>query len=388
MTAEKVRNTVDQETLDTSPLFEPFQLKSLVLRNRVVMPPMGVHKDDRGVPGPDVVQYYRRRAEGGAGLILTEGTYIDHPVSGNNPGYLRINSEASIAGWAEVVRQVHEAGGLIMPELWHVGLVYLTEQLITGGELTYDTNLGMVGPSGYIMPGKKVTEGMTRRQMRDVIESFARAAVHSKSIGFDGIELHGAHGYLLDQFFWDAMNHREDEYGGSMKNRARFGAEVVAEVRQKVGSDYPILMRISQWKMQDYNAKVAKDPQELEEWLEMLVEAGVDAFDCSQRRYWEPEFAGSPLNFAGWVKKITGKPVITVGSVGLNIEMLASIMKGQSAQSTSLKPLMEMLNRGDFDLVAVGRSLIADAEWPNKVAAGQLDRTVPFRLEHLPRHGG
>jgi 2,4-dienoyl-CoA reductase-like NADH-dependent reductase (Old Yellow Enzyme family) len=379
---------VDQETPDTSRLFDPFQLKSLTLRNRIVMPPMGVHKDDQGVPGADVVQYYRRRAEGGAGLILTEGTYIDHPVSGNNPGYLRINSEASIAGWAEVVRQVHEAGGLIMPELWHVGLVYLTEQLIAGGELTYDTSLGMVGPSGYIMPGEKVTEEMTRRQMRDVIESFARAAVHSKLIGFDGVELHGAHGYLIDQFFWDAMNRREDEYGGSMRNRARFGAEVVAEVRQKVGPEYPILMRISQWKMQDYNAKVAKDPRELEEWLDVLVEAGVDAFDCSQRRYWEPEFPGSPLNFAGWVKKITGKPVITVGSVGLNIEMLASIMKGQSAQATSLGPLMDMFNRGDFDLVAVGRSLIADAEWPNKVAAGQLSKTVPFRLEHLPRHGG
>ena len=388
MAVDTVQDRFDRNGLDTSPLFEPLQLRSLTIPNRIVMPPMGVHYADSGVPGLDVAQYYRRRAEGGAGLILTEGTYIDHPVSGNNPGYLRLNSEESIAGWAEVVRQVHDAGGLIMPELWHVGLVYLTAQLIAGGELVYDTSLGMVSPSGYIMPGQQVAEEMTHRQIRDVIDSFARGAAHSKAIGFDGIELHGAHGYLIDQFFWDQMNHRQDSYGGSMANRARFGAEIVAEVRQKVGPDYPILMRISQWKMQDYSAKVARTPQELEEWLDILVEAGVDLFDCSQRRFWEPEFTDSPLNFAGWVKKITGKPTITVGSVSLNVEMLASIMKGETATPTKLEPLLEMFNRDEFDLVAVGRSLLADPAWPNKVAAGDLDSIIPFSVDHLPRHGG
>ncbi len=366
-----------------SALFAPFRAGSLSLRNRIVMPPMGVHKAESGIPGLDVAAYYRRRAEGGVGLILTEGVYIDHPVSGNNPGYLRLNSDASIAGWAEVVRQVHEAGCPIMPELWHVGLVYLTSQIKEKGPLVYDTSLGMVGPSGLIMPSEQVADEMTIGQIGEVIDSFVRAAVHSKAIGFDGVELHGAHGFLIDQFFWDAMNRRRDGYGGTMANRARFGAEVTAAVRGAVGPDYPLMMRISQWKMQDYEAKVARTPQELEQWLEPLVDAGIDTFDCSQRRFWQPEFDGSPLNFAGWVKKITGKPVITVGSIGLDNEMLASIIDGAASSVMPLDPLIEMLERGDFDLVAVGRPLIADPDWPRKVAAGRFDDVVSFTPAHL-----
>ncbi len=366
-----------------APLFSPFRLRSLTLPNRLVMPPMGLHKAESGVPGPDVAEYYRRRAEGGVGLILTEGTYIDHPVSGNNPGYLRLNSEQSIAGWAEVVRQVHGAGGLIMPELWHVGLVYMTAQLISKEELVYDTSLGMMGPSGLIMPGQRVAEDMTEADIEDVIASFVRAAHHAKTIGFDGIELHGAHGFLIDQFFWNEMNQRTDRYGGSIRNRARFGAEVVAAVRTAVGSDYPILMRISQWKMQDYNAKVARTPAELEEWLEPLIEAGVDLFDCSQRRFWEPEFEGSHLNFAGWVKKVTGKPTITVGSVGLELEMLASIMDGAESAVTKLDPLLEMFQRGEIDLAAVGRSMISDPDWAKKIRLGHYNEIIPFTTYHL-----
>ena len=143
-------------------LFEPFRIGALQLPNRIVMPPMGVHTDENGVPGLDVATYYRRRAMGGAGLIITEGTYIDHPVSGHSRGYMRMNSPASVAGWKEVVRQVHEAGGLIMPELWHVGLVYRNEDIQSGQPLAYDTRLGMVSPSGEIMPGLKVAEPMIK----------------------------------------------------------------------------------------------------------------------------------------------------------------------------------------------------------------------------------
>lgn len=361
------------------PLFRSFEIGALHLPNRIVMPPMGVHAAEGGVPGPDVAAYYRRRAEGGAGLIITEGTYIDHPVSGNSRGYMRMSSDASIAGWAEVVRQVHAAGGKIMPEIWHVGLVYLTEDILSGRELTYDSRLNMVSPSGYIMPGQKVAEPITPRQIEEVIDSFGRAAVNAKKIGFDGVELHGAHGYLIDQFFWDALNRREDGYGGSMRNCARFAAEVIAEIRYRVGPDYPLTIRISQWKMQDYDAKVAHTPQDMADWLEPLVDAGIDLFDCSQRRYWQPEFDGSDLNFAGWVGKLTGKPTISGGSVGLDTEMLASITQGASGNPVPLDRLIARMEREEFDLVCVGRALIADPDWPRKVAAGRFDKLMPFR---------
>lgn len=354
-----------------SALFEPFDLKGRTLRNRIVMPPMGIHWADGGVPDEGVAKYYARRAAGGASLIITEGTFIDHPVSFHNPGYLRMGTEAAYSGWEKVVRRVHEENGLILPQLWHCGLVYPSENL-RNGDLDYRKEWGMMSPSGYIMPGQRVADPMTRKDIQDVIESFTRCAARSVGIGFDGVELHGAHGFLLDQFFWSQTNDRTDEYGGSMGNRARFAAEITAEVRRQLGPDALIFIRISQWKMQDYEAKVASSPQELAEWLESLVEAGIDMFDCSQRRYWQPEFEGSDLNFAGWVKKLTGKPVITGGSVGLDAEMTQSLMNGERATPTDISPLMDMLNREEFDLVAVGRSLIADPDWPSKIAAGRF----------------
>lgn len=362
-------------------LFRPLKIGGLSLRNRIVMPPMGIHWAENGVPDLNVAKYYRSRAAGGAGLIITEGTFIDHPVSGHNPGYLRLDTEETAAGWAEVVRQVHEAGSSIIPELWHCGLVYPSEDLRNGVE--YDVRRGFVGPSGYIMPGQRVTEPMSKKQIEEVIESFVRSATLAVRAGFDGVEIHGAHGFLVDQFFWDQLNDRTDEYGGSMRNRSRFAAEVIAEVRRAVGPECTVSIRISQWKMQDFEAKVARTPGDLADWLEPLVDAGVDFFDCSQRRFWQAEFAGSSLNFAAWVKKVTGKPVITVGSVGLNAEMRDSLLDGQAAAPVDIEQMLGMLNRDEFDMVAVGRSLIADPEWPRKVATGRFDQLVGFTPQVL-----
>lgn len=370
----------NEETMAAA-IFTPFDLGHFDLPNRIVMPPMGVHWADQGIPGPEVAAYYARRAEGGASLIITEGTFIDHPVSGHNPGYLRIGTPSTNAGWSEVVRAVHAGGGRIMPELWHCGLVYSSEELRSGSE--YDARRAMFSPSGLIMPGKRVGEAMSARQIEEVIDSFARAAVDARAVGFDGVELHGAHGFLIDQFFWEGLNDRSDAYGGSMRNRARFGAEVTAEVRRRTGPGCLLSMRISQWKMQDYTARVAKTPAELAEWLEPLVEAGIDLFDCSQRRHWEPEFEGSTLNFAGWVKKLTGKPVITVGSIGLNTEMTQSLIDGETAAPTGIDHVNGMLERGEVDLVAVGRALIGDPDWPKKIAKGQLDKLVGFKPQIL-----
>lgn len=364
--------------LSTECLFEPFRLKGLHLPNRIVLPAMGFHHAEGGVPGVDVANYYARRAMGGVALMFTEGVYVDHPVAGNNPLLMRFNGERPLAGWAEVVRRVHRARGLIMPELWHVGLIYKTEDVLKGNEPTYYPEEKQISPSGYIMPDRKVSEGMSLAEIEDVIQSFARGAEKAKEIGFDGVELHGAHGYLIDQFFWGEMNRRTDAYGGSMRNRARFAAEIVAEIRRRVGADYPIILRISQFKLQDYDAKVARTPKELEEWLAPLIDAGVDAFDCSQRRFWEPEFDGSPLNFAGWVKKVSGLPSITVGSVGLDVDMLDTFGTGLAPNPQSIDRLLEMMTRGDFDLVAIGRSLISDPDWPKKVRAGAMKELIPF----------
>jgi 2,4-dienoyl-CoA reductase-like NADH-dependent reductase (Old Yellow Enzyme family) len=365
---------------DRDLLFRPLELGGYTLPNRLVMAPMTRCFSPRGVPGPDVAAYYRRRVEGGLGLIITEGTWIDHPAASNEENAPRFYGEDALAGWAEVARQVHAAGGRIMPQLWHVGLSRRPAADYIYEEIVEDLS-GKVSPSGYVMPGEKVGEPMSTATAEAIIAAYAKAARSAEALGFDGVELHGAHGYLIDQFLWSETNRRTDRFGGDIGERTRFGVEVVQAIRAVVAEDFPVVFRFSQWKLQDYAARMVGTPHELERLLTPLVEAGVDVFHASQRRYWLPEFEGSPLNLAGWAKKITGKPAITVGSVGLAREMNDSIVNGGETPVERIESLLEMLARGDFDLVAVGRAVLADPDWPHKVRRGEIESILPFRPE-------
>jgi 2,4-dienoyl-CoA reductase-like NADH-dependent reductase (Old Yellow Enzyme family) len=210
------------------------------------------------------------------------------------------------------------------------------------------------------------------------------------ALGFDGLELHGAHGYFLDQFVWERTNKRTDRYGGTtLGERARFVADVVMEVRRQVGADFPISLRISQWKLGAYDVKNAATPEELENWLTPLVEAGVDIFHCSNRRFWQPEFEGSNLNLAGWVKKVTGKPTITVGSVSLNEDFISTFGRLPHAEedgdpkAITFHDLEDRLEHDEFDLVAVGRALISNPNWANLVRENKADSIKPYNSEDL-----
>jgi 2,4-dienoyl-CoA reductase-like NADH-dependent reductase (Old Yellow Enzyme family) len=217
---------------------------------------------------------------------------------------------------------------------------------------------------------------MTEADIADVIEAFASAALAARQLGFDGVELHGAHGYLIDQFFWDRTNLRTDGYNGDLVERTRFAVELIAAIRARVGPDFPIMLRWSQWKGPDYEAKLGRTPGELERFLSPLVAAGVDIFDCSTRRFWLPEFPGSDLNLAGWTRKITGKPAMTVGSVGLEAPLSGRRMEtiGNSGLAIeNLSRLMEMFDRGDFDLVGLGRSILMNPEWPRLMRERRFD---------------
>jgi 2,4-dienoyl-CoA reductase-like NADH-dependent reductase (Old Yellow Enzyme family) len=235
------------------------------------------------------------------------------------------------------------------------------------------------------VPGKVNRRTMTQQDIDDVVAAFAQGAADAKEVGFDAVELHGAHGYLIDQFFWEGTNQREDGYGGSMDNRSRFAIEIIKAVRAAVGPDFPVILRWSQWKQQDYTARLAETPEELSQFLLPLSEAGVDIFHCSQRRFWEPEFKGSDLNLAGWTRKITGKPAITVGSVGLNADFIPvpGEVTFREAEPASLDELERRLSDNEFDLVAVGRALISNPSWVDMVRDDRPDDIKPFRKEHL-----
>ena len=355
-------------------LFRPFNYKRLSLKNRIVMAPMTRGKSPGGVPGADVAAYYRRRGEGGVGLIITEGTYIPHAGAGFYPGVPNFYGEPALAGWQRVVEEVHAAGARIFPQLWHVGLS--APPGVTMGP-------GAVGPSGLLKPGEKIREPMTQQEIDQVIFAYGSAAASAERLGFDGLEIHGAHGYLIDQFFWQSTNERTDRYGGDLLRRTRFAVEVIEEIRRNVSADFPVCLRFSQWKLHDYEAKLARTPQELQRFLEPLVAAGVDMFHCSQRRFWEAEFAGSDLNLAGWTKKLTGKPSIAVGSVTLNQEFTASFSHTEQATATGIDQLLERMERDEFDLVAVGRSLIVNPSWPAIIQHGRLEELQPFQRDVL-----
>ncbi len=341
------------------------------------MAPMTRQFSPGGIPTPDVVEYYRKRAAGEVALILTEGTVVDRPAASNNSNIPHFYGGESLNEWEKVASAVHGEGGKIGPQIWHQGVVQ------PGGPNPLPQEL-FEGPSGLLGTGAAVGRTMTEEDIADTIAAFASAAADAKRIGFDMLELHGAHGYLIDQFFWDFTNRRSDRYGGpTIADRVQFGVEVTKAVRKAVGEDFVISLRISQWKISGYDIKIAKDPTEMEAWLGPLSEAGVDIFHCSQRRFWEPEFEGSDLNTAGWAKKITGKPTITVGSVGLSGEFMSSLREGTGADPTPLDELQRRLERGDFDLVAVGRALISDPNWVQKVGEGKFSEMKGYSKESL-----
>ncbi|QIT45235.1 NADH:flavin oxidoreductase [Streptomyces antibioticus] len=352
-------------------LSRPVSINGLTVPNRIAMAPMTRMFSPGGIPGADVASYYSRRAAAGVGLIVTEGTYVGHDSAGQSDRVPRFHGEEQLAGWAKVAEDVHAAGGTIVPQLWHIGMVRKQ-----GDPPVADAPA--VGPSGIRVDG---TEGtgrvMTQRDLDDVIGAFAEAAAAAERIGFDGVEIHGAHGYLVDQFLWAGTNRRTDAYGGDAVARTKFAAEIVAAVRETVSPEFPVLFRYSQWKQEAYDARLAETPEELEAILTPLAAAGVDAFHASTRRYWVPEFDGSDLNLAGWTKKLTGKPVISVGSVGLDGEFLRAFV-GEGSGTRGLDDLLDRLEADEFDLVAVGRALLQDPEWAAKVLAGRLDELAPY----------
>lgn len=364
---------------DIEVLFRPFHYRKLDLPTRIVMAPMTRSFARGGIPTLEMARYYLRRALNEVGLIITEGTLVDDPSASGDAGCPQFHGGEALRAWKAICHTVHRTGCKIAPQLWHVGMARPLAGHIPNPEYR------PIGPSGIDPVSMLQTgESMSRARIAQVIDAFARAAEAARKIGFDAVEIHGAHGYLIDQFFWEATNRRTDEYGGDLVGRTRFACEVIHAVRKAVGRHIPILFRFSQWKIGHYDVKLAQTPAELSDFLHPLCEAGVDIFDCSTRHYSRPEFAGSSLNLAGWVKKLTGKPTISVGSVGLTNEFSAeSLLSDDVVGRDSIRRLVQMMQAGEFDLIAVGRSLLADPAWATKTHLGREQSIHPFSKECL-----
>lgn len=371
----------DTTQVSVDALFTPHTFGKVTLPNRIAMAPMTRSQSPGNVPSDEVAAYYRRRAEGGVGLIITEGTPPEFTGNHGYPDVPNFYGDDALAGWKKVVDEVHAAGGFIIPQIWHVGSI---RQPGVGP----NPDDPPIGPSAVVHPSLAKKEDavpareMTKEEIAACVASYGKAAKDAEAIGMDGIEIHGAHSYLIDQFFWEATNTRTDEYGGDLRQRTRFAVEIVEAMRANVSDDFPIVFRFSQWKQGDYSHKMAPTPEDLEAFLMPLSKAGVDYFHCSQRRFDEAEFEGSDLNLAGWAKKITGKPSITVGSIGLDNDFLRSYA-GQEAAPTSIDDLVTRFEADEFDLVAVGRALLSDPAWSNKVRNGKEEDIIAFDLAHM-----
>ncbi|MDB5971375.1 MAG: 1,2-oxophytodienoate reductase [Hydrocarboniphaga sp.] len=359
-------------------LLTPFSLAGVSLRNRYVMSPMTREFSSDGVPGDGVAGYYERRARHGFGLIVTEGIGVDDAAAVDKPGVPLLAGAASIAGWKRVTDRVHAAGGVIVAQLWHQGPLRdprgsrhpQIEALRPSG--IWGPAQGLVSISAeeraYFLPE---TRPMSESEIGEVILAYGRAAAAAVAAGFDGVELHGGHGYLLDSFMWAQTNRRVDRWGGDARARSSFAAEVVHLVRGAIGLR-PLMYRFSQHKQQDYKARLAQTPDELGATLEPLVEAGVDVFDASSRSFDLPAFEGSPMSLAGWARRLTGRPVMAVGGVGLGKPFRPSEGGGALVEGVdNLDRVRERFAAGEFDLIGVGRAALNDPRWIERIAAGE-----------------
>ncbi len=358
-----------------APLFTPQRIGSLTLTNRFVMPGMQRGMASDGRPTAAMAEHYRRRIEGGCGLVITESTAVDHPSASHQPSCVWMMPECR-DGWRRCIEAVREAGGEIFIQLWHEG----AHRPETGpwrfsGHPT-------ISPSGLSKAGEGHGKPATIAQLHELRDAFVRSAQMAQDLGASGIELHAAHGYFLDQTLWAVSNRRDDEYGGeSLANRMRLGREIVEGIRKATGPDFPISIRFSQWKEADYNAKVFHDPSELEEFVTAFRQSGVDAFHVSTRHFARAEWPDSPLTLAGWVKRFTDAAVIAVGSVGLDIDIMQTLRENVEARSNieaGLEELTRRFGNGEFDFIAIGRGQLGDPDWVSKVREGRLSEIRHF----------
>lgn len=354
---------------EVAPLFAPLHLGNLSLPNRIVMSPMTRSFSPGAVPGADVAGYYRRRAEGGVGLIITEGVGIEDEAAIDDPNIPHMYGQEALDGWRSVTHEVHAAGGLIAAQLWHQGALRDTaiaqDPQITGLRPSgYWGTPGVVSYSAeYVDAMRKPTDPLSDERITALVAAYARAAASAKEVGFDAVELHGAHGYLIDTFLWADTNRRDDRWRLGPAGLAEFAAEVVRAVRLAVGPDFPVIFRFSQHKQQDYKARLAETPEALGQLLQPIAEAGVDIFDASARRFHEPAFAGDSRPLAAWAKEMTGRPTIAVGSAGLTDEARPTVAA-------------DMIAAGMFDMLGVGRGLLQDPQWSHRVMRGETLQPV------------
>lgn len=355
-------------------LFQPFTIKSVTLANRFIMPGMQRSWCKEGAPQPRMAAYYRRRIMGGVPLIISESCAVAHPTATAQSLACKMDRKTAPA-WTECIGSVRDAGGHFLVQLWHEGA------------LRSDTDGQTISPSGLAYPRFKRGRAATKEDLEGVIDAYVESSRLAKDAGANGVELHCAHGFFLDQFLWAATNLRKDEFGGeTLAERATLHARILTAIRRECGDDFLLSVRFSQWKEKDYGARVATSPADLKGFTDLLRDAGADLFHASARRFWEPEWEGSERTIAGWTREVSGVPTIAVGSAGLDRDVMQSFETNGDAEGImpeTIERLGQQIASESFDFLAVGRSLIGDPDWVKKLKEGDIGSIRPFRKSDI-----
>ncbi|MGY4397409.1 2,4-dienoyl-CoA reductase-like NADH-dependent reductase (Old Yellow Enzyme family) [Sphingomonas sp. UYAg733] len=333
----------------TAPLFEPLTIAGLTLSNRIAVAPMTrVSASDAGCATARMAQYYGAFAQGGFGLLITEGIYTDAAWSQGYRFQPGLAEDRQRDAWRRVVDRVHAAGGRIIAQLMHAGA------LSQYNRSRSDTR----GPSAVRPKGQQMTfyrgsgdyrapVAMTGSEIAEAVAGFAAAALRAREAGFDGVEVHGANGYLLDQFLSEGINLRGDRYGDGVAGRLLLTVEVVQSVRTAIGPDFLVGLRSSQGKVNDFAHKW-RGPEEAAAIYERLGRLPLDYLHITEFEAWQPAFAEGP-SLAALAKRHGRLPVIANGSLH-DPEQAAG-----------------MLSRGEADAVSLGRGALTHADWPRRV---------------------
>lgn len=335
-------------------LFNALTIGRMALPNRLAVAPMTrVSATSQGCATADMRRYYRAFAEGGFGLVITEGLYPDKAYS---QGYLfqpGLADEGQRDAWKPLVREVHEGGARMVAQLMHAGA------LAQGNPYRSATRgPSVVQPKGQQMSfyrgagPYRLPQAMSDAEIAEAIRGFADAAARAREAGFDGVEIHGANGYLLDQFLSEGINLREDRYGGSVERRLQLTLEVAGAVRNAVGDDFTVGVRISQGKVNDFAHKWSGAEHEAAAIFGALGKLPIDYLHTTEFEAWQPAFGSGP-SLAALARKYAALPVIANGSLH-DPQRAAALVDGGAA-----------------DLVSLGRGALTHADWPRRVRAGE-----------------
>jgi 2,4-dienoyl-CoA reductase-like NADH-dependent reductase (Old Yellow Enzyme family)/thioredoxin reductase len=336
-------------------IFEPANIGQMRLKNRIVMPPTGTNYAEKGgAISQRTLDYYAARARGGVGLIIVEGSA---PNPRPTVAYqASLGDDKMIPSWQEVTDAAHKYNARIAIQIMHSTME------------NWDGKVVQVGPSPVIVPARVMgapgnpPHELTVEEIAERVKWFASAARRARKAGFDGVEVHGAHQYLVSAFLSSATNKRQDKYGGSIKNKARFLVEIIQAIREEAGQDFPVWVRIN---AQEWGVEDGITIEETKQVVPLIVAAGSQAIHVSGYGVGSyittapiADTPGFLVSLAEEVKKLTDVPVIAVGRLDLEL--------GE-----------KILEEGKADLIAIGRRLMADPDLPNKTAEGRLAEITP-----------